>query len=133
MKLINTLSLLAVAGFALAQNATVVRDTFYDQKTLSLGSVACTILESDGFTTLGGVPAFPNIGAVPAIRTGDDPLCGTCWQLTFDGTVVNIFAVDAGRGSFHLTTEAMTALTGSSTVSSVTATFSQVAKSLCTP
>ncbi|KLO15152.1 hypothetical protein SCHPADRAFT_282367 [Schizopora paradoxa] len=133
MKLLVTLSMLTLAGFCLAQNTTgVVSDTRYDQKDLSLGQVDCTILESDGFITLGGAPAFPFIGGVPAITLGDDPLCGTCWELNFEGTVVNIFAVDAGIGHvFHITTEAMTALTGNSTVQSVTATFRQVSSSVC--
>ena len=52
-------------------------------------------LTTGGWTTLGQASGFPNIGGAFAVAGFDSPNCGTCWELTFNGTKsITILALD---------------------------------------
>ena|SRR6266550_5656796 len=80
-------SLLSFVAVPALGQITVAYDTAYDDSTASLNTVACSDgpngLETLGYTTLGSLPSFPNIGAAYAVAGWDSPACGTCWQLTY--------------------------------------------------
>lgn len=71
MKFTSTvISLLAVALPVLAQTESLSYDNTYDNADQSLTTVACSDgpngLMSLGYTTLGQLPTFPNVGGVAA-------------------------------------------------------------------
>ena len=122
---------------------TVAYDTAYDDGSASLDTVACSNgangLETLGYTTLGSLPNFPNIGAAYAVAGWNSPACGTCWQLTYTNargvsTSLNITAVDhAGANSFNIALKAMNKLTNNQAVAlgRVPVTATQVPSSGC--
>ena len=122
---------------------TVAYDTAYDDGSASLDTVACSNgangLETLGYTTLGSLPNFPNIGAAYAVAGWNSPACGTCWQLTYTNargvsTSLNITAVDhAGANSFNIALNAMNKLTNNQAVAlgRVPVTATQVPSSGC--
>ena len=66
-----------------------------------------------GFHTFGDLPTFPFIGGAPAIEGFDSPACGTCWNVTFNGTTATVAAIDAGGpNNFNIAHAAMDFLTG---------------------
>ncbi|KAF8744973.1 hypothetical protein AX14_011986 [Amanita brunnescens Koide BX004] len=120
--LASLLAFAAVPVFGAALTTiTVAYDTGYDDGSTSLDAVACSNgpygLETLGYTTLGSLPNFPNIGAAYAVAGWDSPACGTCWQLTYTdaqgvSSSLNITAVDhAGANSFNIALPAMNNLT----------------------
>ncbi|KAF8527715.1 Cerato-platanin, partial [Gautieria morchelliformis] len=115
---------------------TVSFDTTYDNAEGSLATVAC----SDGangllsrFPTFGSLPTFPNIGSAEAIVAHGSPNCGTCWQLAFNGTTINVLAIDHAAAGFNIAQEAMDTLTGGQAVElgRITATATQLDASAC--
>ena len=61
--------------------------------------------------TFGVLPGFPNIGGAPNITGFDDPLCGSCWELTFNNTAIRVLAIDTGSKGFNIALTAMQKLT----------------------
>jgi len=124
---------------AFATQVEVTYDTFYDTASTSLADVACSNgangLLTKGFTTLGSLPSFPNVGGVPNV-TWNSPLCGSCWELQYTTTGVSesiyITAIDAGF-TFDLSLQAFDELTANTGVPAgkVPATATQVAESYC--
>ncbi|KAI0628791.1 Cerato-platanin [Trametes polyzona] len=90
-------------------------DQTFDNASNSLDIVACSNgpngLETKGFTTFGSLPSFPNIGGAPAVTGFNSPACGTCWELTFNGTSINVLAIDVGSKGFNIALEALNTLT----------------------
>jgi hypothetical protein len=78
--------LFSIAAFvlsALAQTTeTLSYDITYDDASLQLSSVACSSgtngLETKGYTTLGSLPTFPNVGGVYTVTGWNSAACGTC-------------------------------------------------------
>ncbi|EIW60955.1 immunomodulatory protein, partial [Trametes versicolor FP-101664 SS1] len=112
-------------------------DPVYDNANNSLAIVACSDgsngLLTKGFTTFGSLPSFPNIGGAPAVEGFNSAACGTCWQLSFNGTSINVTAIDTGAKGFNIAQEALDKLTNgtSAQVGRINATAVQVDASGC--
>ncbi|CDO71857.1 hypothetical protein BN946_scf184940.g4 [Trametes cinnabarina] len=132
---------LAVAILALlipsALGVTVSYDQTYDNSSGSLSTVACSDgsngLLTKGYSTLGSLPHFPNIGGAAAIAGWNSAQCGTCWKLTYNGKSINVLAIDHAQSGFNIALEAMNTLTGGQAVQlgRIDATATQVAASQC--
>lgn len=89
---------------------------YYDQKSLSLNSVACSNgpngLLTKGYKTLGSLQNFPYIGGATAVSGWNSPKCGSCWEISYNGQSVNILAVDTAGEGFILSKAALNKLTG---------------------
>ena len=130
----------AVLAFALpafAQTESLSYDTTYDNPSLPLTSVACSDgangLITKGYTTLGSLPTFPNVGGVYTVTGWNSPACGTCYNVTYGGKTLSVLAVDVGLDGFNLSEEAMNTLTGGLAVElgRVEVTATQVPASVC--
>ena len=130
----------AVLAFALptfAQTETLSYDQTYDDASLSLSVVACSNgvngLMSKGYTTLGSLPTFPNLGGVYTVTSWDSPACGTCYEVTYGSTTIAVLAVDVALEGFNLSEEAMNTLTGGLAVElgRVNVTATEVDASVC--
>lgn len=102
---------------SLAQTTeTLSYDTSYDDSTLSLSSVACSDgangLETKGYTTLGSLPTFPNVGGVYSVTGWNSAACGACYNVTYGTNTVTILAVDVSKAGFTISETAMNTLTG---------------------
>jgi len=111
---------------ALVAGVTVSYDPVFDQGSTSLSTVSC----SDGpnglqpkYTDFQSLPAFPNIGGVPAIGAWNSPNCGTCWQLTYTpptagATPITIYVlgIDRGANGYNISPTAMNNLTNNQAV-----------------
>jgi len=123
---------------AFAQSSvTVAYDETYDNSAGSLSTVSCSDgtygLETKGYTTFGSLPDFPYIGAAEAVTGWGSDMCGTCWQLAYDGNTINVLAVDHAGSGFNIALEAMNALTDNQAqfLGRITATATQVDASEC--
>ncbi|KAG0694646.1 Cerato-platanin [Suillus ampliporus] len=131
------ISFLAVTLPVLAQTESLSYDTTYDDASLSLDSVACSDgpngLITKGYTTLGSLPTFPNVGGVYTVTGWDSAACGTCYNVTYGSTTIAVLAVDTATEGFNLSEEAMNALTGNEAVflGRVSVTAVEVAASVC--
>ncbi|KAJ3725415.1 Cerato-platanin, partial [Lentinula raphanica] len=99
---------------------TLQYDAAYDDSSASLATVACSDgtngLLTQGYTTFGSLPTFPNIGALGAMEGYSSSSCGTCWQITYASngasTTINALAIDhAGEELINVSEAAMNALT----------------------
>ncbi|KAH8104293.1 SnodProt1 [Phellopilus nigrolimitatus] len=135
MKLAALVSPLLLAGSALATYRAGYDNT-YDNASGSMDSVAC----SDGqaglasrYPTFGSAPTFPNIGGTQFVAGWNSPNCGTCWQLTYDGTSILVLAIDHADDGFNLSQEALDTLTDGQAVQlgTVQVDAEQVDSSLC--
>ncbi|KAG8217103.1 immunomodulatory protein [Butyriboletus roseoflavus] len=134
---------LAAAAFAFALPAfaqvseSLSYDTTYDNAGLSLDSVACSDgtngLITKGYTTLGSLPTFPNVGGVYTVTGWNSAYCGTCYQITYGSKSIYALAVDVSLDGFNLSEEAMNTLTGGLAVElgRVEVTSTEVAASYC--
>ncbi|KAG1770887.1 Cerato-platanin [Suillus placidus] len=141
MKLSSAVALLSVFALpAFATQVNVTYTSFYDNSATSLSQVACSNgvngLLTKGYTTLGSLPSFPNIGGIPNL-TWNSTLCGTCWNLKYTtptGIQESIYftAIDAAY-TINLSLEAFNVLTDNTGVAAgkVSATATQVATSFC--
>ncbi|KAG8217100.1 heat-stable antigen [Butyriboletus roseoflavus] len=130
----------AALAFALPAFAQVTKtltyDNTYDNPSWSLNGVACSNgangLYTKGYDTLGDLPTFPNVGGVYTVTGWNSPNCGTCYQVTYGTTTINVTAVDVSEG-FNLSEEAMNTLTGGLAyqLGKVNVTSIQVASSVC--
>lgn len=123
---------------ALAQTTeTLSYDTTYDDASLSLSSVACSDgangFETKGYTTLGSLPTFPNVGGVYTVAGWNSTACGTCYSVTYGSKTVAILAVDVSKAGFTISETAMNTLTGDLAVDlgRVDVTATQVDASVC--
>ncbi|KAH8985917.1 Cerato-platanin-domain-containing protein [Lactarius hatsudake] len=114
MKLTSTIVSLA-ALFTVAFADTVRYNTFYDNASTSLNNVACSNGENGlitkGFTTLGSLPTFPNVGGVYAVKGWNSPECGSCWRLTYKGKSIYVTAIDTIFDGFDISLGGMNTLT----------------------
>lgn len=120
----------------LADTVSVSYDTTYDDASLSLDEVACSDgpngLITKGFTTIGSLPT-KNVGGAQAIPGWNSVECGTCWELTYEGTSINVLAIDHTLTGFNIAEGAMNLLTNGQAVflGRVNATATSVAASAC--
>lgn len=111
-------SLLSLAVLASSQTTTqtLSYDTTYDDSSEPLANLACSDgvygLETKGYTTLGDLPTFPNVGGVYTVTGWDSPACGTCYNVTYGSKSVLILAVDVSQEGFNIAEAAMNTLTG---------------------
>ena len=103
--------------YASATTMTVSYDETYDNAGQSLDTVACSDgpngLITKGFSTFGSLPDFPNIGGAAAVAGWNSPNCGTCWELTFNGTKsITILALDTAPVGFDISLAALQNLVG---------------------
>ncbi|KAF4578403.1 hypothetical protein EYR40_001451 [Pleurotus pulmonarius] len=130
---------LALTTLADAVAVSVSFDQVYDDQAGSMTTVSCSdgpngLITRFGFQRFGDVPTFPNIGGAGVIPGFNSPNCGTCWALTFNGTTVNVLALDhAATGTFNIALAAMNTLTDDNAIQlgRVTANANQVAASAC--
>ena len=154
-----TFALAATAVFAAPSDSTAVTvsyDQNYDNAAASLDTVACSdgpngmehlgefmfncsprktptkLLYVVGFTTFGSLPT-KYIGGAAVIAGWGSAECGTCWQLTYEGTSINVLAIDHANSGFNIALSAMNALTNGQAVflGRVEAMATQVDKSAC--
>ena len=88
-------------------------DTVYDNFTAPMISLACSAnLTALGFTDLGSLPGFPYVGGSSAVSANGSTGCATCWELSFNGSSVNVLVVDYADEGFNVAKAAMNGLTG---------------------
>ncbi|EKM58223.1 uncharacterized protein PHACADRAFT_252387 [Phanerochaete carnosa HHB-10118-sp] len=116
---VTTLVFVASAALAAPSTTTTVTvsyDQTYDNPSGSLLTVSC----SDGANGLltkglgpdfGNLTNFPNIGGAAAVAGFNDPNCGTCWQLTYNNTSINVLAIDHAAAGFNIALAALNTLT----------------------
>lgn len=133
-------ALFSVSLFVLSSLAqtteTLSYDTNYDDASLSLSSVACSDgvngLETKGYTTLGSLPTFPNVGGVYTVTGWNSAACGTCYNVTYGNKTVAILAVDVSN-AVTISETAMNTLTSNlaAELGRVDVTATQVDASVC--
>jgi hypothetical protein len=86
-----------------------------------------------GFTNFSSLPNFPFIGGAAAIPGWNSTECGTCWELTFNGTSINVLAIDHAQSGFNIALTALNKLTNNNAVSvgRINAQAQQVAGTAC--
>ncbi|OBZ72203.1 Protein SnodProt1 [Grifola frondosa] len=121
-----------------AQTVQVTYDQTYDVASNSLAIVACSN-GANGLLTKGTIhylrvaPDFPFIGGAQAVAGWNSPNCGTCWQLQYGNTTINVLAVDHAGSGFNIGLDAMNKLTNNHAVELgvVQVASKQVAASVC--
>ncbi|KAI0823877.1 Cerato-platanin [Trametes gibbosa] len=137
MKFASLAAALLAIPAALGETVSVSFDQVYDNGANSLDIVACSDgsngLINKGFTTFASLPHFPNIGGAPAVTQFNSDACGTCWQLTFNGTSINVLAIDVGSKGFNIALGAFNTLTHDNGVflGRINADATQVSASAC--
>ena len=137
MKLTSILSTALLFALPSVLADTVSYDPTYDTKSQSLATVSCSDgangLLTKGFTTFSSLPSFPFIGGAAAIPGWNSTACGTCWNLSFNGTSINVLAIDHAAQGFNIAQEALDKLTNGNAVAlgRVNAVAKQVAASVC--
>ncbi|OBZ72579.1 Allergen Asp f 15 [Grifola frondosa] len=105
----------ALSARSAVQTLQVTYDQTYDVASNSLVIVACSNgvngLLAKGFTTFGSLPDFPFIGGAQAVEGWNSPNCGTCWQLQYGNTTINVLAIDHAGSGFNIGLDAMNKLT----------------------
>ncbi|KAI0781462.1 immunomodulatory protein [Trametes elegans] len=136
MKFSLVAALLAVPA-VLGATVSVSFDQVYDNKAGSLDTVACSDgehgLESKGFHTFGDLPTFPNIGGAPAVGGWNSEACGTCWEISHNGSSIHVLAIDAGGKGFNIALEAFNKLTNGNgeQIGRINANATQVNATVC--
>ncbi|KAJ8489162.1 hypothetical protein ONZ45_g13688 [Pleurotus djamor] len=137
MKFTSTIASLSVFS-ALVSAVSVSFDQVYDNRAGSMTTVSCSdgvngLITRFGFQTFGAVPSFPNIGGADVVPAFNSPNCGTCWALTFNGTTVNVLAIDHAGSGFNIALAAMNTLTKGNAVQlgRINASAVQVNASAC--
>ena len=112
-------------------------DPVYDNANQSLTTVECSTgsngLITKGFTNFSSLPTFPFIGGAQAVEAFNSVNCGSCWNLTFNGTSVTVTAIDKAGSGFNIGLTAMNNLTHgqAENVGVVQATVQQLNASEC--
>ncbi|KZT74061.1 Cerato-platanin-domain-containing protein [Daedalea quercina L-15889] len=128
------LALCASAVLGQSTSVNVTYDNYYDDGSNSVEYVACSeYLETLGYTSLGSLPGFPNIGGAQSITGFDSSACGTCWSLTYGSNTIYVFAIDTANDGFNIAETAMNNLTNDQAefLGRVLATASQVDGAQC--
>ncbi|KAF8577418.1 hypothetical protein K439DRAFT_1664238 [Ramaria rubella] len=129
--IVSFATLFFFATSAFADTETVSFDPTYDNSAGSLNTVACSNLVNE-FPTFGNLPSFPNIGGSQAVSGFGSAACGSCWALTFNGTTINVTAIDHAAAGFNIAETAFSTLTGGNTdVGRINAQVTQIAASNC--
>ena len=88
-------------------------DTTYDNFTAPVATLSCSAnLTALGFTDLGSLPGFPYVGGSFAVSANGSTGCARCWELSFNGSSVNVLTVDYADEGFNVAKAAMNGLTG---------------------
>ncbi|KAI1761121.1 Cerato-platanin [Hypoxylon sp. FL1150] len=131
-KIAQLLSLVAASSAI-----TVSYDTAYDDASRSLTTVACStgqygLITRYGWQTQGDIPST-YLGAADTIAGYNSPSCGTCYELSYSGKTVNVYAIDHAGAGFNIAVDAMNALTNGQAVAlgRIDATSRQVELSAC--
>ena len=133
---ITALAASTLAAPSATTSVTVSYDTIYDAAGTSLTQVACSDgtngLLTKGFTTFGSLPT-KFIGGAAAIPGWNSAECGSCWTLTFNGTSINVLAIDHTDSGFNVAQAALDKLTRNQAVAlgRITATAKPAAASAC--
>ncbi|KAI6250068.1 hypothetical protein HI914_01464 [Erysiphe necator] len=112
-------------------------DSSYDDPGRRLDSVACSDgsngLLNRNFESQGSLPSFPRIGGASAIAKWNSPNCASCWSLTYNGTSINVLAIDHAGQGFNIAEAAMNQLTNghAKALGRIEAAFMQVNSSQC--
>lgn len=105
--------LFALVSIALGQQVTF--DPVYDNANQSLLTVECSTgsngLVTRNFTTFDSLPTFPFIGGAQAVEGFNSAQCGSCWNVTFNGTSITVTAIDHAASGFNIALSAMNNLT----------------------
>ncbi|KZV96748.1 allergen Asp f 15 precursor [Exidia glandulosa HHB12029] len=127
-----TLSLAATTSM----KGTVSYDTVYDNSKLSTLNIACSDgshgLNTKGYKTIGALDTYPYVGGAPAVTGWNSAACGSCYQLSYNGTSVYYTAIDKAK-TFNMGLNAMNKLTGGKAkkIGVATVTYKKVAESKC--
>ncbi|KAI0671617.1 cerato-platanin-like secreted protein [Trametes maxima] len=109
-----TLAVPASSSNSGTKTAQVTYDPVYDKKSNSLDIVACSNgrhgLESKGYKTFGSLPA-QYLGGAQAVAGWNSPNCGTCWQVSYNGTSINVLAIDHTDSGFNIGKKGLDKLT----------------------
>lgn len=116
MKLTVLTALTALSlSLPLALAVQVTYDPVYDNANQSLATVECSTgtngLITRNFTTFDSLPTFPFIGGAQAVEGFNSAQCGSCWNITFNGTSITFTAVDHADSGFNIAQSAMDNLT----------------------
>ena len=141
MKLANNFASLAILLTSATAQLSASYIIMYDTSELNIMKVACGGgshgFENRGFSTIGSLPGYPNVGGVPAITGWNSPNCGTCWNVTHtddEGIMrtISLLGIDASV-NYTTTTAAMNNLTNGQAdfLGRVDVTVVQVPSSVC--
>ena len=114
----------------------VTYDNAYDDPGRDLDTVSCSNgengLKTKGYTNIGSLPT-PFVGGSPTVEGWNSVNCGKCYSLSWNGTSVNVLAIDKAIGLFNVAQSALDALTNGHAVEfgSVDATYTEVDPSEC--
>lgn len=115
----------------------VAYDNVYDNKEQSTSTLACSNgnngLLTKGYSTIGALPTFPNVGGAPTIEGWNSVNCGACYGITYNGKTIYVIGVDKSIGRFVLSQEALDTLTGGQAVGlgHVSATYAPAPQQSC--
>merc|ERR1712130_860030 len=109
-------TLLPVILAATARAIPVSWDSTYDDGSCSLFNTVCSDgpngLITDTRTTFNQFPSFPYIGGAQFIEGWDSHLCGSCYQITYNGNSIYMVAVDSASDGFTTSWYAFNQLSG---------------------
>jgi hypothetical protein len=111
-----TLLSLPSSTLAAKSKSTATFDTTYDDPSLSLSTVTCSDgehgLVTKNFKVISDLPTR-NVGGSPTVKGWNDPNCGACYALTYNGgEPVHVLAIDSAVGQFNLALSVLNELTG---------------------
>ena len=143
MKFITSTILSLAALFSVASAGptpstyTVRYNTFYDSALTSLNDVACSNgdngLVTKGYSSFVSLPSYPFVGGVFAVENWNSPECGSCWELTYEGSTIYVTAIDTNSDGFDISLAAMTVLTKGQAqqLDSISVQANEVASTYC--
>ncbi|KAF8577423.1 hypothetical protein K439DRAFT_1639749 [Ramaria rubella] len=130
--IVSFATLFFFAASAFADTEPVTFDNTYDNRAGSLNTVSCSNGPNglaNRFPTFGDLPSFPNIGGKQGVVFGSSD-CGSCWALTFNGTTINVTAIDHAGAGFNIAKTAFSHLANTD-VGRINAQVTQLPASSC--
>ncbi|CCU76194.1 unnamed protein product [Blumeria hordei] len=128
----------SLVGFcASAAAISVSFDSGYDERERGLDTVSCSDgshgLLTRGYTTQSSLPSFPRIGGTSFINGWNSASCGSCWTLSYNGSSIDVLAMDRATDGFNIARAAMEKLAGSAGVAMgrIEATYAETNASAC--
>lgn len=113
-------------------------DEGYDDSSRSLTAVACSdgangLITTQGYTTQGQIPTFPNIGGSWEIAGWGSAQCGACYQVSYNGNTINVVGMDRAVEGMNVAKAALNTLTGGRAVElgAIDATVTRVDSGVC--